>query len=147
MPQRQLHQPQNLLGYGFVFQALEGMYEEDEKGDPLVHLQAGQLQSEQLLEEDWDQLWVGVESIPGWHIFPKLLVQHDCHGQNVLMTCLLQVRIISLCSIKFLCKMLQICRAARLAIIQPIPHEMTSEGVSSNAGSMSFVRLHVCVLG
>ena len=90
MPKRKLHQPQHLLRDGLILQALKGMYEEDKEGDPLMHLQVIQLQDEQLLEKDRDQVWAGVESIPGWHVLPELLVEHDDHGQNVFRACLLQ---------------------------------------------------------
>lgn len=91
MPHTQLHELQHLLGNGLVLETLEGVDEEDEEGDPLMHLQLAQLHCEELLEEDRDQLWVGVEAIPSWHTLPELLVQHDCHRQNVFPACLLQI--------------------------------------------------------
>ena len=97
MPKGQLHQPEYLLGDGFILQALEGMYEEHKEGDPLMHLQVVQLQDEQLLEEDWDQVWAVVEPVPGWHILPEFFVQHDHHGKDVLRACVLQMTAVATC--------------------------------------------------
>ena len=56
MPRGELDKPQDLLGDCIVFKALEGVDKENEHSIPLMHLQAGLLDREKALKEDWYQI-------------------------------------------------------------------------------------------
>ena len=79
MPQRQLHQAQDLPGDCLILQALEGVDEENQEGHLLMHLQTGQGHGKQLGEENRHQVWYSLKAIPRRHVLPELLVQHDNH--------------------------------------------------------------------